>query len=190
MIKNFTSGIRTVIFVAYLSGLRTNAASIATQFALLSAFTSVGRTVAVIEGWIYRRSNRMGCLFHIDRHCRPALARAIVETSRERVISRVPTNSVLRYMTVVLPSKNPVPRQLYRKTTPAFNLYFLTAILGQRPALRGQMVYDWVTRLAISGQTLTNSANSVRMLFSSTIFVRFPSNLSRRAWPTSDEARL
>ncbi len=43
--ENFTSGLGTVIFVAYLSGLCRNRAYTATQYALLSALAAVGRTL-------------------------------------------------------------------------------------------------------------------------------------------------
>ncbi len=43
--ENFTGGIGTVIFVAYLSALCGNTLHTATQFALLTAFAAVGRTV-------------------------------------------------------------------------------------------------------------------------------------------------
>lgn len=60
VIENFTGGIGTVIFVAYLSSLCTSATHTATQFALLSALAAVGRTVlasssgfvAEATGWI------------------------------------------------------------------------------------------------------------------------------------------
>jgi PAT family beta-lactamase induction signal transducer AmpG len=44
-IESFTSAIGTVIFVAYLSALCGNPLHTATQYALLSAFSSLGRTV-------------------------------------------------------------------------------------------------------------------------------------------------
>ena len=43
--ENFSGAIGTVIFVAYLSGLCTNKAHTATQFALLTALAAVGRTI-------------------------------------------------------------------------------------------------------------------------------------------------
>ncbi len=60
VVENFTGAIGTVIFVAYLSGLCTNPAHTATQFALLTALAAVGRTtlaslsgfVAAATGWI------------------------------------------------------------------------------------------------------------------------------------------
>ena len=53
MVENFTGGIGTVIFVAYLSGLCTTPAHTATQFALLTAFASVGRTVlSALSGYV------------------------------------------------------------------------------------------------------------------------------------------
>ena len=60
VVENFTSGIGTVIFVAYLSALCTSPAHTATQFALLSALATVGRTVlsafsgflAASTGWV------------------------------------------------------------------------------------------------------------------------------------------
>lgn len=51
-IENFTGGLGTVIFVAYLSGLCENRAYTATQYALLSALSAVGRTVlSASSGW-------------------------------------------------------------------------------------------------------------------------------------------
>lgn len=60
IVENFTGAIGTVIFVAYLSGLCTNPAHTATQFALLTALAAVGRTtlaslsgfVAATTGWL------------------------------------------------------------------------------------------------------------------------------------------
>jgi PAT family beta-lactamase induction signal transducer AmpG len=43
--ENFTSAIGTVIFVAYLSALCNNPLHTATQYALLTALTALGRTV-------------------------------------------------------------------------------------------------------------------------------------------------
>ncbi len=59
VVENFTGGIGTVIFVAYLSGLCSSPAHTATQFALLTAFAAIGRTtlsalsgyVAAYSGW-------------------------------------------------------------------------------------------------------------------------------------------
>ena len=51
--ENFTGGLATVIFVAYLSGLCRNRAYTATQYALLSALAAVGRTVmSAPSGWL------------------------------------------------------------------------------------------------------------------------------------------
>ena len=58
--ENFTSAIGTVVFIAYLSALCTSPAHTATQFALLTALASFGRTtlasitgfVAAATGWI------------------------------------------------------------------------------------------------------------------------------------------
>jgi PAT family beta-lactamase induction signal transducer AmpG len=51
-IENFTGGMGSAAFVAYLSGL-TNIAYTATQYALLSALASVGRTTfSAIGGWL------------------------------------------------------------------------------------------------------------------------------------------
>ena len=44
-VENFTGGIGTVIFVAYISSLCNDARHTATQFALLTALAAVGRTV-------------------------------------------------------------------------------------------------------------------------------------------------
>jgi PAT family beta-lactamase induction signal transducer AmpG len=59
-IENFTGAIGTVVFIAYLSALCTSPAHTATQFALLTALASVGRTtlsamsgfVAESVGWV------------------------------------------------------------------------------------------------------------------------------------------
>jgi PAT family beta-lactamase induction signal transducer AmpG len=59
-VENFTSAIGTVIFVAYLSALCGNPLHTATQYALLTALTSLGRTVfslgtgyiASASGWV------------------------------------------------------------------------------------------------------------------------------------------
>jgi PAT family beta-lactamase induction signal transducer AmpG len=58
--ENFTSAIGTVVFIAYLSALCTSPAHTATQFALLTALASFGRTtlasvtgiVAASVGWV------------------------------------------------------------------------------------------------------------------------------------------
>src|SRR6476661_3657507 len=58
--ENFTSAIGTVVFIAYLSALCTSPAHTATQFALLTAVASFGRTtlasitgfVAAATGWV------------------------------------------------------------------------------------------------------------------------------------------
>jgi PAT family beta-lactamase induction signal transducer AmpG len=53
VVENFTGAIGTVIFVAYLSGLCTNPLHTATQFALLTALASVGRTIlSSLSGFI------------------------------------------------------------------------------------------------------------------------------------------
>jgi PAT family beta-lactamase induction signal transducer AmpG len=52
-VENFTGGIGTVVFVAYLSTLTRNALHTATQFALLTAFAAVGRTyLASVSGFV------------------------------------------------------------------------------------------------------------------------------------------
>ena len=58
--ENFTSAVGTVVFIAYLSALCTSPAHTATQFALLTALSSFGRTtlaavtgfVAAATGWV------------------------------------------------------------------------------------------------------------------------------------------
>ncbi|MGI9416187.1 MAG: AmpG family muropeptide MFS transporter [Hyphomicrobiales bacterium] len=56
-VENFTGGLGTVIFVAYLSSLCTNALHTATQFALLTALAAVGRTVlSSISGFVAETS--------------------------------------------------------------------------------------------------------------------------------------
>jgi PAT family beta-lactamase induction signal transducer AmpG len=50
IVENFTGGIGTVIFIAYLSALCADRAHTATQFALLTALTAVGRTVLAAGG--------------------------------------------------------------------------------------------------------------------------------------------
>ncbi len=60
-VENFTGGIGTVVFVAYLSTLTQSAAHTATQFALLTSLAAVGRTyissvsgfIAESTGWIW-----------------------------------------------------------------------------------------------------------------------------------------
>lgn len=60
-VESFTGGMGTVVFVAYISGLCSSRAFTATQFALLSALASVGRTilsasagfVAMELGWVF-----------------------------------------------------------------------------------------------------------------------------------------
>jgi PAT family beta-lactamase induction signal transducer AmpG len=52
-IENFTSAVGTVVFIAYLSALCTNPAHTATQFALLTALASFGRTtIASVTGFV------------------------------------------------------------------------------------------------------------------------------------------
>jgi MFS transporter, PAT family, beta-lactamase induction signal transducer AmpG len=50
IVENFTGGIGTVIFVAYLSALCGDRAHTATQYALLTALSAVGRTVLAAGG--------------------------------------------------------------------------------------------------------------------------------------------
>jgi PAT family beta-lactamase induction signal transducer AmpG len=50
VVENFTGAIGTVIFVAYLSALCSDRAHTATQYALLTALTAVGRTVLASGG--------------------------------------------------------------------------------------------------------------------------------------------
>lgn len=59
-VENFTGGLGTVVFVAYISSLCTDARHTATQYALLAALSAVGRTVlaatsgyaAEAVGWV------------------------------------------------------------------------------------------------------------------------------------------
>jgi PAT family beta-lactamase induction signal transducer AmpG len=52
-LTNFTDGLGTVIFVAYLSALCENRQYTATQYALLSALAAIGRTVfSAATGWL------------------------------------------------------------------------------------------------------------------------------------------
>jgi PAT family beta-lactamase induction signal transducer AmpG len=61
IVENFTGGLGTVMFVAYLSALCRNPLHTATQYALLSAFAAFGRTylssvsgyVAEATGWFW-----------------------------------------------------------------------------------------------------------------------------------------
>jgi MFS transporter, PAT family, beta-lactamase induction signal transducer AmpG len=61
VVENFTGAIGTVIFVAYLSGLCRSPLHTATQFALLTALSAVGRTtlaslsgfLAAVVGWFW-----------------------------------------------------------------------------------------------------------------------------------------
>ena len=48
VVENFTGAIGTVIFVAYLSALCGNPLHTATQYALLTALASTGRTLLVV----------------------------------------------------------------------------------------------------------------------------------------------
>ena len=57
-IENLTSGLGAVIFVAYLSGLCQNRTYTATQYALLSALSAVGRTV--LSSWAGWFAEHMG----------------------------------------------------------------------------------------------------------------------------------
>jgi PAT family beta-lactamase induction signal transducer AmpG len=51
--ENFTGAIGTVIFVAYLSSLCQSPLHTATQYALLSALSAVGRTyISAPAGWV------------------------------------------------------------------------------------------------------------------------------------------
>ncbi|WP_018698930.1 AmpG family muropeptide MFS transporter [Amorphus coralli] len=60
-VENFTGGLGTVVFVAYISSLCTDARHTATQYALLAALAAVGRTVlaatagyaAEAIGWVF-----------------------------------------------------------------------------------------------------------------------------------------
>ena len=57
-IENLTSGLGAVVLVAYLSGLCQNRAYTATQYALLSALSAVGRTV--LSSWAGWFAEHMG----------------------------------------------------------------------------------------------------------------------------------
>jgi PAT family beta-lactamase induction signal transducer AmpG len=60
-VENFTSAIGTVIFIAYLSALCKNPLHTATQFALFTALSAIGRTflpatageIAAATGWAW-----------------------------------------------------------------------------------------------------------------------------------------
>lgn len=57
LVENFTAGVGTVIFIAYLSGLCTSTSHTATQFALLTALAAVGRTVmSALSGYVAEAS--------------------------------------------------------------------------------------------------------------------------------------
>ncbi len=61
VLENFTSAVGTVIFVAYLSALCQNPLHTATQYALLTALSAIGRTylssgagfIAAASGWVW-----------------------------------------------------------------------------------------------------------------------------------------
>ena len=73
-VENLAGGFGTVIFVAYLSALCENRAYTATQFALLSAFSAVGRTVlSASAGWA---AEHMGWVLCLPAHHGGGAARA------------------------------------------------------------------------------------------------------------------
>ncbi len=82
--ENFTSAIGTVIFVAYLSALCRNPLHTATQYALLTALSAVGRTyLSSGAGYVARAVGLAAVLRHL-RFCRraePASAR-VAATAR------------------------------------------------------------------------------------------------------------
>ena len=95
-VENFTSAIGTVIFVGYLSALCKNPLHTATQFALLTALSAMGRTylsagagyVAEAAGWAWFDTPRAG----IAGAARAMVAAAIVQAivSAVIVLRRIP----------------------------------------------------------------------------------------------------
>jgi MFS transporter, PAT family, beta-lactamase induction signal transducer AmpG len=65
IVENFTGGIGTVIFVAYLSALCGNRAHTATQFALLTALAAVGRTTLASGGGFIAEATGWAIFFAI-----------------------------------------------------------------------------------------------------------------------------
>ncbi len=57
----------TVVFIAYLSALCTSPAYTATQFALLTAFASFGRTHARLDHGLRAGRHRLGVVFRVLR---------------------------------------------------------------------------------------------------------------------------
>ena len=65
--ENFTGAIGTVIFVAYLSALCQSPLHTATQFALLTALSAVGRTYLSAGCGLRRQGNRLDLVLHHQR---------------------------------------------------------------------------------------------------------------------------
>ena len=74
VIENFTGAIGTVIFVAYLSALCGNPLHTATQYALLTALASTGRTLLVLRHRLRGRGHRLAGV--LRRHGRGRAAGA------------------------------------------------------------------------------------------------------------------
>ncbi len=75
VVENFTGGIGTVIFVAYLSGLCASPLHTATQFALLTAFAAIGRTtLSALSGYVAEYSGWFAFFIFSALLAVPALA--------------------------------------------------------------------------------------------------------------------
>ena len=70
--ENFTGAIGTVIFVAYLSALCQSPLHTATQFALLTALSAVGRTYLSSGAGFVAEADRLGLVLHAQRAGRAA----------------------------------------------------------------------------------------------------------------------
>ena len=76
VLENFTGAIGTVIFVAYISALCRNPLHTATQYALLTALASTGRTLLRLRHRLRRRRHRLAGVLRGDGARRPAGAGA------------------------------------------------------------------------------------------------------------------
>ena len=76
VVENFTGAIGTVIFVAYISALCGNPLHTATQYALLTALASTGRTLLSSGTGFVVDADRLAGVLRCDRGCRAAGAGA------------------------------------------------------------------------------------------------------------------
>ena len=86
--ENFTSAMGTVVFIAYLSALCTSPAHTATQFALLTALASVGRTTLASVTGLRRGEHGLGRVLRAVRRGSDPGASDLVGADQARRLHR------------------------------------------------------------------------------------------------------